>query len=330
MMKEKIAVVISVFLFLGSIPSIQAAQMEESDIAGTISAAFDKELPSISIMPDSWWYGMKRFFEGVDLFFTFDEVDKAKKCIRYAEMRLAEAREMVVQGESEVIPDLVEEYQSCLNESSALLQRSQAAGRNAWEVHEYAAVRTLLHQEAWAELQEDVPLQVRAVVHRALNYSYEHADEVLEVLESDEPRVAAEIQLRAVERNIQRIRRNIQENNTGTLETLIRECEEKMNASQRVMERVMDSVGTNCSEVERLFVKVAQQHSELLQQARNSVSSSEVRSVISNALNASGNATRSIVKIAENLLVDSDVFVNESIEQGIQRLAKEFLNIDDN
>jgi predicted RNA-binding Zn ribbon-like protein len=327
MMKEKIAFMISIFLFLGSIPSIQAVQTEESDTAGTISAAFDKELPSVSIMPDSWWYGMKRFFEGVDLFFTFDEVDKAKKCIRYAEMRLAEAREMVAQGESEVIPDLIQEYQSRLNESSTLLQRSQAAGRNAWEVQEYAAVRALLHQEAWDDLQEAVPVRVRAVVHRALNYSQEHADEVLEVLESGEPRVAAEIQLRSVERNIQRIRRNIQENNTETLTKLIRECEEKMNISQRVMERVMDSAGTNCSEVERLFAEVTQQHNELLQQARNSVSSSEIRSVISNALNASDNVTRSIVSITENLLRDSDVFVNESIEQGIQRLAKEFLNV---
>ena len=329
-MKVKLVFAVSFFLFMGSLHSIQAEETVKGDVTGAISAAFDEELPSISIMPDSWLYGMKRFFEGVDLFLTFDDVDKAEKCIRYAEMRLAEAKEMVAQGETEVITDLIDEYHSQLNESTVLLQRSREAGRNVWDVQEHIAVRTLVHQEYWEELQETVPHQVRTVVHQALNYSYEHADEVLDVLESVEPGVAAEIHLRALERNIQRIQQHIRENNTDALTVLIEECEEKMNTSQRVIERVMNSTDINCSYVKQLFVDVVQQHSDLLQEADTLASSVEVRSVISNALNASGNITLSVVQLAETILVESDVFGNESIEQGIQRVANELLDVVEN
>ena len=330
-MKIKIVLAISILVFLASLYSVQAEQTQESDATALISAAFDKELPSISIMPDSWLYGMKRFFEGVDLFLTFDDVDKAEKCVRYAEMRLAEAKEMIAQGETEVITDLIDEYHSRLSESTVLLNRSQEAGRNVSKVREYIAVRTLVHQESWEELRESVPSRVRSVVHQALNYSSSHADDVLDLLESVEPEVAAEIQLRALERNIQRIQQYIRANNTDALTVLIKECEEKMNISQRVMERVMNSTDINCSSVKQLFVEVVEQHSDLLQEADTLGSTPEVRSVISHALNASGNMTRSLVQFAETILVDSDVFGNESsIEQGIQRVAHQLLDVVDN
>ena len=55
---------------------------------------YDRALPSAGITPDSWLYGLKRLSETIDIFFTFNEQEKAEKYVRYAETRLSEVKEI--------------------------------------------------------------------------------------------------------------------------------------------------------------------------------------------------------------------------------------------
>ena len=51
--------------------------------------AFQSDLLPAGVNPDSWFYGLKKFSENIDLFFTFDDLAKAEKLAYYAELRLA-------------------------------------------------------------------------------------------------------------------------------------------------------------------------------------------------------------------------------------------------
>ena len=81
-------------------------------VIGTASAVtIERELPKPDVTPDSWMYGFKRVFEKIDLLLTFDELKKAEKYIKYAELRLAEAREIAKKGKADVVEDLAKEYE---------------------------------------------------------------------------------------------------------------------------------------------------------------------------------------------------------------------------
>lgn len=55
-------------------------------------------LPDPGTLPDSPFYGLKRFFEGIGTAFTFDQEARATRSLELAELRLAETRAIAEKG----------------------------------------------------------------------------------------------------------------------------------------------------------------------------------------------------------------------------------------
>lgn len=88
-----------------------------------VAVAEKPELPDPGTTPDSWMYGFKRFREGVDMFFTFDDLAKAEKHVNYAGLRLSEAKAMTERGKPEFVDSLVKEYGENINVSNEIAKK---------------------------------------------------------------------------------------------------------------------------------------------------------------------------------------------------------------
>ncbi len=90
----------------------------------------------VGITPDSPLYPLKRLLEEIDLFFTFDKVAKAEKLLKYAELRLAEAKKMAEEGKYKYIDDLLNDYSNDVHTAVELIKSAKPkdASKIAWLV----------------------------------------------------------------------------------------------------------------------------------------------------------------------------------------------------
>jgi len=165
-------------------------------------------LPKPGITPDSWLYGFKRFFEDLDLAFTFNEVARAEKYFKYAELRLTEAKEMVERGRSEYARKLAEEYERMLNRS---LEIAEKVGEEGVNVTEVVATSTMTHLNVLEQIYELVSEEARPAIKRAMEASRRGNERALSVLGAYEPERAVEISIQILEEKAVEVREGVGE-----------------------------------------------------------------------------------------------------------------------
>ena len=93
--------------------------------------AFAAEMTSTSVStPPSnvIGYGVQRFFEAIDLAFTFDQTSKANKISIYARKRLAEAAYEESKGNGQYSSALIQEYSNGINDISTIATDADRSG----------------------------------------------------------------------------------------------------------------------------------------------------------------------------------------------------------
>ena len=80
MRKIFVFMLIAMMINLSSFLCINGASVSKIELP----PAFQRELLPVGVTPDSWMYGLKKFSENIDLFFTFDDLAKAEKLAYYA------------------------------------------------------------------------------------------------------------------------------------------------------------------------------------------------------------------------------------------------------
>ena len=118
----------------------------------------------------------------MDVLFTFNDVAKAKKHIKYAELRLAEAKEITEKGKPEFVADLIEEYEDNLERGNRILRIAQQAGKNVTKVTELVAIATSIHVGVLEGVLEKVPEQAKLSIQRAITSSKKGNEEALNIL----------------------------------------------------------------------------------------------------------------------------------------------------
>lgn len=192
-------------------------------MAATMTAAQEADLPDAGITPDSWMYGFKRFFEGVDMFFTFDPSAKAEKHLKHAELRLAEAREMAERGKPEFVDDLVGEYEENLKGGNEMSTTARQAGKNVSRVAELIALATSKHLSVLDGVLEKVPERAKEAIAKAKNASLKGHKKALRALSEDRPAKAAEINLNAIKARLNRAKEKASVGETGKVEEALEE-----------------------------------------------------------------------------------------------------------
>lgn len=259
MRKIFVVMLIAMMINLSSVLCISGASVSEIELP----PAFQRELLPAGVTPDSWLYGLKKFSENIDLFFTFDDLAKAEKLAYYAELRLAEAKELAENGKTEFVDDLVKEYKLKLENSNELVETAQQVGKNVTKVTGLIAVSTSIHVDILEEVLQQVPEKTKLSLQNAINYSKEGNKGALDVLKEVQPEVAAEIHLRIAEKRLLKAQEKAQENKSELVVNLILEYEEGLNKSCQLAE-VAKELGKNTASLEQLITEATSTHLAVL------------------------------------------------------------------
>lgn len=176
----------------------------------------EEELQSPGLLPDHPFYGVKRWSEGVHMFFTFDDGAKARLHTRFSEARLAEAKAMTELGKPEWAGGLMEDYMDELNETFMCMQRQRQREGHIMDLAEHVCNATDKHAVILSDLVDKVPEQERPHIKRAINMTYKHV-EVLEALlekvpEPAKPHIehAINVSIRGHETSVNRTQKGLQ------------------------------------------------------------------------------------------------------------------------
>ena len=287
--------------------------------------AFERELPAAGITPDSWMYGFKRFFEGIDLFFTFDDVAKAEKHLKYAELRLAEAKEMTEKGKPEFVDDLIEEYEDNLEKANEISKIAQQIGKNVTKVTELVAVATSIHMDVLENVLEKVPEQAKPSIQRAITSSKRGNEEALMVLEKAQPEKAAEIHFRIAEKILAKAQEKADNGEVEDVEDLIEEYEGRINKSLKIAE-IAKGLGNNTTNVEQLVAEATSTHLEILSEVHEKVPE-QAKTAIEKAMDVSSNGRKKAVEALKEKgalgEIPEEVPIPEEVKEKIPSIAKE-------
>ncbi|MCD6226448.1 MAG: S8 family serine peptidase [Candidatus Aenigmarchaeota archaeon] len=287
--------------------------------------AFERELPAVGITPDSWMYGFKKFFEDVDMFFTFDDVAKAEKHLKYAELRLAEAKEMAEKGKPGFVDDLIEEYEDNLEKANEISKIAQQVGKNVTKVTELVAVATSIHVDVLENILEKVPEQTKPSIQRAITSSKRENEEALKVLEKTQPEKAAEIHFRIAEKILVKAQKKADNGEVEDLEDLIKEYEGRISKSLKIAEIAKGS-GNNTTNIEQLVAEATSTHLEILSEVHEKVPE-QTKQTIEKAMDVSSNGRKKAVEALKEKgalgEIPEEPSIPEEVKEKIPSIVKE-------
>ena len=162
--KLLLGIFLSMFLFTGT------AQAQVS------------ELPEPGLLPDSPFYFLKSWTEGIGTLFTFGDVAKTERFINLSEKRLAEAQALVEKGKPEIAERAIIRYQEHLNLALAKAEKAKTKGLDTDEVLAKVAEATLKHQVVLADVYERVPEQAKSAIEQAMQAGMRGHEEALKAV----------------------------------------------------------------------------------------------------------------------------------------------------
>ncbi|MEX1997510.1 MAG: DUF5667 domain-containing protein [Candidatus Andersenbacteria bacterium] len=172
--------------------------------------AQSEELEDPGITPDSPFYFLDKWGEGIGLFFTFGREAKAAKQVRLAEERLAEASEMADKEEDELAEEAIDKYGELISGAASNLA---AAARNGEDIEaaltDLVTKATSIHQTVLAEVYTKVPEQAKPAIERAMTQSAQGQEAALNALSGEQQQTVREQaaqQREAVEERLNQLR----------------------------------------------------------------------------------------------------------------------------
>ncbi|MDI6798656.1 MAG: DUF5667 domain-containing protein [Candidatus Aenigmarchaeota archaeon] len=266
-----------------------------------------QELPGAGITPDSWLYGFDRFFERVQLFFTFDPAAKARLRLQFAGERIAEANEMVRRGKPEFVQDLMREHELELSEAEKEVEGLRAVGRNVTLLVEHISNVTYRHITVLEEVLEKSPEQAKPAIEHAINASMKEHETAIEGLSEDLPERATELLMRLAENRLGRANRKVLERRIEEAGKVIEDYERVMNKSIDMTEKT-EGLGRNVTALAEHVCNMTYKHILVLERVLANVSE-EAKPAIEHAINAS-------MKGHENCMNRILRIINKSVEKG--------------
>lgn len=153
-----------------------ATQVTDDELAGTQAGT----------TPDSWTYGFKRFAENIQLFLTFDELQKAKLHYNLAKVRLAEAAKLAKENKMDLAEKATKEYEDGLTEVNTRMEKAVAAGKNITDLSENVNDETYKHILVLKRVYEKVPAKAKIALGNVIEKVLEKRSEAVKRVEDKE------------------------------------------------------------------------------------------------------------------------------------------------
>ena len=147
--------------------------------AGAVQAQ-DTELPDPGMLPNSPFYFLKTWTENVGTFFTFNEEAKAERMLHLSERRLAEAKALSEQGETELAEKTIGRYEEQLNSALEKARSARGEGKEMEDLFIRVSEATYKHQDVLMDVYDKVPEQAKENIQRAMDESMRGHEEALE------------------------------------------------------------------------------------------------------------------------------------------------------
>lgn len=202
---------------------------------GGAAYAQDKELPDPGLTPDSPFYFLDKWGKNIGMFFTFGNEAKAKKALKYAEERLAEARVMAEKNQVREMERAADDYEGFM---AMVNQRLEAAAQQGLSdnISERVALAIAKHLDVLDRVKDRVPEQAKQALTRARTASQNGQINALRALAKEKAEKAIDIAADTIENRLERARVRASDNVTADVtEALdyaarIAELEEEMTA----------------------------------------------------------------------------------------------------
>jgi len=179
-------------------------------------------LPDPGITPDSPFYFMDKWAKQLILAFTFKHQAKAQKALQYAEERLAEVDAMLAKKKYKEATQARSEYQYCLAVATKSMERVKAKDTDTSEMVALAVSRHVeLLNEGIANASENASM----VLTQTRENARKCQETALRVMVQGDPEKAVQTKLILMERQLNRVRVMVDEQQETRLQQELQEYE---------------------------------------------------------------------------------------------------------
>lgn len=232
-------------------------------------------LPKAGVTPDSPFYFLDQWGEGISMAFSFSNEARANKALRFSEERLAEMRTMAEKGKTEQAEKLAEKYQRTL---SSVQERSEQTKeeQKREEVTARVASSTSRHLSVLEDVLGKTPEEARSAIEEARESSKQGHIRSLNALSETNPEQAAKIGSKGIQERLERIKSATGTEQVkqvraalGDFEDLSENLQEMANRSNqaRVQQIVASSTSRHLRELERVREQAPEEAQQGLQRA---------------------------------------------------------------
>jgi hypothetical protein len=201
----------------------------------------------LKLLPDHPIYKVKRWSEGVHMFFTFNDTAKARLHIHFSEKRLAEAKAMTELGKTEWSEGLMEDYIRELNETYMCMQRQKQKGKPVTDLAEHVCNATDEQAEILSDLVDEVPEHAKLHMEHAMNASYRGHMQALEEIEEEKPERAAQLCAEFAEKRMERAVEMIEVGKLEHAQRMLQRYNESVEEAEKAM-KIAEKRGLNVTE----------------------------------------------------------------------------------
>lgn len=179
-------------------------------------------LPQAGITPDSPFYFLDQWGEGIGMTFAFSNQAKVNKALKYSEEKLAEMKEMTENNKQ--TEKASENYQHYLE----LAQRKsdQVQQRKKEKVTERVASSTSKHLSVLEDVLSKVPEQAQAAITKAKNESKQGHLKALEALSQSNPQRAVKIGSNSLQQRLQQTKQAAERKQQRQFNSVLRDFQD--------------------------------------------------------------------------------------------------------
>lgn len=142
-------------------------------------------LPDGGLTPESPFYFLDTWGEKINLAFTFRAENQVQKMNKYAEEKLAEAKEMIENNNTLKLGTALQKYQDYLEKTVDTADEAKKQGKNMETVLANVAEATQKHLIVLADVYEKAPEQAKDAILNAMEKSANGQENALQAISGE-------------------------------------------------------------------------------------------------------------------------------------------------
>lgn len=152
---------------------------------GLFSPVLAQSSSDSKIMPDSFWYPVKIFYEDIITFFTFDNLARAKRYLDLANDRLTEIDAMRQKGDMEQVQKTLVRYQNTFKKAQDTILVARAQGEKVEDAVKEAIEIAKRNEQVLQGLYDVLPDGVKESAKKAMESTTQEKEDWLSSVKNE-------------------------------------------------------------------------------------------------------------------------------------------------